>query len=79
LTIGEDVLEIRDTIVVNQPAELDTLSLQTEIGVHSPSARFEPLREASGHFAISESDVATLRRSGKVVLTYLIKLSDALA
>ena len=79
LTIGEDFLEIRDTIVVNRPDELATLSLQTEIGVHSPSARFEPLRDASGHFAISESDIVTLRRSGKVELTYLIKLSDALA
>ena len=79
LTMGEDFVEIRDTLVVDRPDELVTLSPQTEIGVHSPSARFEPLRDTLDHFSISEADLMTLRKSGKVVLTYLIKLGDALA
>ncbi len=79
LTIGEDLIEIRDTIVIDRPEELVTLSRQLEIGIHSPSARFESLHDAPDYFAISDADVTTLRKSGKVVLTYSIKLSDALA
>ena len=77
LTIREGFVEICDTIVIDRPDEIVSLSTQTEIGIHSPSARFEPLQDESGHFPISETDVATLRKSGKVVLTHLIKLSDA--
>ena len=77
--IGEDFVEIRDTIMIDRPEELITLSRQTEIAIHSPSARFEPLGDASDRFVISQADVETLRKVGQVELTYLIKLSDALA
>ena len=79
LVIGEDFVEICDTIMIDRPDELITLSRQTEIGIHSPSARFEPLGDASDRFAISQTDVESLRKAGQVELRYLIKLSDALA
>ena len=78
VTIHEDAVEIQDTVMINRPEEMASLSTQIEIGVHSPSARFERLQDTSTDFGVSESDIVTLRKSGKAVLTHLIKLDDAL-
>jgi hypothetical protein len=75
LTFRETAVEIEDTILIDRPEQIVALSSQTEIGVHSPSARFEPLQESSGDLAVAEADLETLRTSGRIVLKHLINFA----
>ena len=75
LTIRETAVEIEDTILIDRPEQIVALSSQNEIGVHSPSARFDPLQESPGDSAVAAADLEALRKSGRIVLKHLINFA----
>ena len=75
LTILETSVEVEDTILIEDAEQIVAMSSQTEIGVHSPSARFEPLHYCSANSAVAGADLEALRRTGRVVLKHLINFA----